>query len=65
MFKLIFTDEEKELLIDVLKNDISDLRMQIADTDNMDFRNNLKRHEEILGSILVKLQQSEETTQGE
>ena len=43
MIHLELTQEEKEMLIDILENDLSDLRMEIADTDSSDFREMLKK----------------------
>ena len=42
MIHLDITKEEKDILIEVLEEYISDLRMEVADTDNMDFREKLK-----------------------
>ena len=42
MIHLDITKEEKDRLIEVLEEYISDLRMEVADTDNMDFREKLK-----------------------
>ena len=58
MIHLELTKEEKELLIDVLENDLSDLRMEIADTDKMDFREILKKQKEVLKKVLETLRQA-------
>jgi len=57
MIHLDITKEEKDILIEVLEEYISDLRMEVADTDNMDFREKLKNQEKVLKEILVTLRQ--------
>lgn len=42
MIQLDLTDHERAILIDVLEIALSELRMEIADTDSMDFREMLK-----------------------
>ncbi|MBW3661166.1 MAG: hypothetical protein KY397_05980 [Gemmatimonadetes bacterium] len=49
------TDEEREILRTVLESYLSDLRMEIADTDSMDFREMLKRRKEVLHKVLDAL----------
>lgn len=60
MIHLYITKEEKDILMQVLENDISDLRMEIADTDSMDFRETLKRQKEALIRISEALHQAKE-----
>ncbi|HEV8611345.1 MAG TPA: hypothetical protein VGS98_14915 [Thermoanaerobaculia bacterium] len=48
-------DEEAEILRAVLEEYISELRMEVANTDNMDFREALKRKEEILKRLAGQL----------
>lgn len=55
MRSLELSKEEKDTLIDVLGNDISDLRMQIADTDSSFFREELKARKMILIGVLDRL----------
>ncbi|HEX9303209.1 MAG TPA: hypothetical protein VGA31_02040 [Thermoanaerobaculia bacterium] len=50
-----FAEEEARLLQSVLEEYISELRMEIANTDSMDFREDLKRKEEILKSLVDQL----------
>ncbi|MBI5677552.1 MAG: hypothetical protein HZC52_03460 [Planctomycetes bacterium] len=59
MIHLELTKEEKEMLIDILENDLSDLRMEIADTDKMDFREILKKQKGVLKKVLEILRQAE------
>jgi hypothetical protein len=58
MIHLELTKEEKELLIDILENDLSDLRMELADTDSLDFREMLKKQKEVLKKVLETLRQA-------
>jgi hypothetical protein len=48
-------EEEARLLQSVLEEYISELRMEVANTDSMDFREDLKRKEEILKSLVDQL----------
>jgi hypothetical protein len=57
MIQLILTEEERELLIELLENDISDLRMEIADTDRREYRDMLKNREALMKNIQQKLEQ--------
>mgnify|MGYP001574970778 CR=1 FL=1 len=59
MIHLELTHEEKEMLIDILGNDLSDLRMEIADTDSLEFREMLKKQKEVLKKVLEALRQAE------
>jgi hypothetical protein len=56
MIQLDLTKGEKEILIEVLESSLSDLRMEIADTDNMDFREALKNQKKVLAKVLESLQ---------
>ncbi len=49
------TAEEAAMLNDVLTGYLSDLRMEIADTDNLDFREGLKKTEVLLTRIIHDL----------
>ena len=58
MIQLKITEEERELLIEILENDISDLRMEIADTDRREYREMLKNREALMKRIQQKLEQA-------
>jgi hypothetical protein len=49
------TDQEAELLRDVLEEYVSDLRMEVASTESMDFREALKEKERILKELVERL----------
>lgn len=56
MTRLELDPKEQEVLRDLLQNDLSDLRMEVADTDSYDYRQILKEQEEILRRILGRLE---------
>jgi uncharacterized Rmd1/YagE family protein len=58
MTHLILTDDEREVLTDILETEISDLRMEIMDTDTVAYKETLKNRERILKHILLVLQQA-------
>ena len=55
MVDLKLTNEEAKELKDVLTNYVSDLRMEIADTDQYDFREGLKNKETFLKDLISRL----------
>lgn len=44
--------EEREILRTVLESYLSDLRMEIADTDSKDFREMLKQRKDVVRKVL-------------
>jgi hypothetical protein len=50
--------EEADVLAEVLSEYLSDLRMEISDTDSMDFRTQLKRKQALLKDVLAKIRNS-------
>ncbi|MCU0634111.1 MAG: hypothetical protein MUE41_04480 [Gemmatimonadaceae bacterium] len=52
---LSLTPRDAELLREILEGALSDLRMEIADTDNFDFRQQLKLRESLLHRLLDDL----------
>ena len=60
MIQLDLTKEEKDILTEILENDLSDLRMEITDTDSLDFREKLKKQKEVLKKVLETLRQTRE-----
>jgi hypothetical protein len=56
MIELDLTREEREVLLETLENDLSDLRMEIADTDSLDFRDMLKGRKAVLAKVIEALQ---------
>ena len=52
MVQIEITSEEAQMLLEILETYLSDLRMEIADTDQMDFREGLKKKEELLKRLI-------------
>lgn len=46
---------EKEILSEVLESHISDMTMEITDTDSMDYREQLKARRTVLQKILKEI----------
>ncbi len=55
MSQLILNENEKEMLQEVLESYLSDLRMEIADTDLKNFREGLKTKEAFLNDLINRL----------
>ncbi|MDW7712337.1 MAG: hypothetical protein SCH98_17865 [Deferrisomatales bacterium] len=55
MIRVELTESEAATLQDVLDSYLSDLRMEIADTDRMDFREELKGRKKVLEDVLGRL----------
>lgn len=58
MINLELTNEEREKLVHVLNFYLSNLRMEIADTDSSFFKADLKNEKELLKGILGKLEEN-------
>lgn len=59
MAQIELTSEEIKVLVETLEYVRSELRMEIADTDSMRFRQDLKRDRDVLDAILDKLRISQ------
>jgi hypothetical protein len=57
--QLTLTEAETVMLAEILESYRSDLRMEIADTDAMDFRERLKQREDFLDKVLRQLQEAQ------
>jgi hypothetical protein len=57
MVRIDLTQPEAAILRDVLDNYVSDLRMEIADTDSMHLREELKGREAFLKHLIGRLEQ--------
>jgi hypothetical protein len=53
--QITMTQAEAAALREILSSYLSDLRMEIADTDSMPFREGLKRQEALLQKLLAQL----------
>jgi len=56
MIQFDLSEEERRILLEVLESALSDLRMEIADTDSMDFRDMLKGRKEVIKKVIGALQ---------
>ncbi len=54
-------EEERTMLLQLLDTCISDLRQEIADTDNFNYKNMLKQRREVLFKLLRALQSDQLT----
>ena len=61
MITLNLTSEENQLLIQLLESCISDLRMEISQTDSLNYKEMLKGHKALLMKILNAAQEAEST----
>lgn len=59
MIHLQLTDDQAVVLRQVLSSTVSDLGMEIADTDSYDFRQRLKRDKSLAMEILGQLERGE------
>lgn len=59
MVNLDLTEDEEKVLHTVIDSYLSDLRMEIADTDRKDFREMLKQRKQVLIKVLDSLSRSE------
>ena len=59
MVRIELSTEEAQTLREVLSIYISDLRMEIADTDSMDYRETLKKQETFLKGLLQSLEKEQ------
>jgi hypothetical protein len=55
MATIQLTREETEMMQDILESYLSDLRLEIGDTENSGFQEELKNKESFLTSVLVRL----------
>jgi hypothetical protein len=60
MITLTLSAEERDLLQNVLQETVSDLRMEIADTDSGDYRAMLHKREDLLKQLLSRLATDDE-----
>ncbi len=58
MYHLDLDEQEKEILLNTLESYLSDLRYEIADTDRLEFREQLKTRKAVLEKITTTLKAS-------
>lgn len=59
---LELTGQQQKILVESIESYVSDLRMEIADTENMDYREMLKERKEVLVAIINGLETTEPTS---
>lgn len=55
MAHIDLNEEQKAIFISILENDLSDLRMEIADTHHSDYKEELKKKKEVLISVIESM----------
>ncbi len=55
MIRIDLSEAEAATLQDVLDSYLSDLRMEIADTDRMDFREGLKKRKKVIEDVMGRI----------
>ncbi len=55
MIKLDMTNDDVQILIDLLETAVSELRMEIMQTDNRDYRKMLQQREALLKHLHLEL----------
>jgi len=53
---LQLSKEEAQILSEFLQSALSDLRMEIADTEKMEWRVEMKKREQFLGDLIGRLE---------
>ena len=61
MIQLDLSPEESAILVAVLESYLSDLRMEIANTDRMEFRDSLKERKAVILKAVAALESSSGT----
>lgn len=58
MIRIELTQEEHDLLIEVLDEFLSDLRMEIADTDSVDYKDGLRHEKAVIIDLIAKIKEA-------
>lgn len=58
MFELQLTPEEKETLVNILNDFVSNLRVEIVDTDSPQHKDQLRNERDTVNNLLNKLNQT-------
>lgn len=62
MMNLSLNDDEAKVLAELLESSVADLRMEIADTDSMKFKEMLKARKALILGILERLTERSPST---
>lgn len=60
MIHLDLHDDERDILVAVLENYLSDLRMEISNTDRLDFREMLRERKAVIVKVVEALKASKD-----
>ncbi len=63
MLQFNLLSKDRDLLVDIVEEYLSDLREEIGDTDSFDYRNKLKGEEKAAGEVLDTLTHAQENSQ--
>jgi hypothetical protein len=55
MVRIELSAQEAKELSDILENELSDLRMEIVDTESQQFRDGLKKRKELLSKVIDQI----------
>ena len=55
MASLEFSQQEIDMINKIVKSYLSELRMEIADTDQSSFKNGLRKEEDLLNKLIEKM----------
>jgi hypothetical protein len=55
MMSFELSENEAGVLLEVLEHDLSDLRMEIAGTDRLDYRNMLREKKWVIRDVIARL----------
>ncbi len=55
MENLEFSQQERDILNKIVTSYLSELRMEIADTDQLSFKKELRKEEELLNKLIEKM----------
>ncbi len=53
--QILLNDEERQTLVEILNETLPNLREEVYKTENFDYREQLKRRESLLVSLLARL----------
>jgi hypothetical protein len=58
VIRIELTQEEHDLQIEVLDEFLSDLRMEIADTDSADYKDGLRHEKAVIIDLIAKIKEA-------
>lgn len=63
MSKIEITSEERDLLVELLDNTVSDLRAEIAHSDSPFYKDDLRKRKELFKDISKRVQETPQTVE--